>query len=151
MPQSLAKVSVHIVFSTKRRTPWLRDADLRAELYAYMTTILRKFECPAMVINGMEDHVHVLCLLSRKARIMDRVKDAKTETSKWIKRHRRGNAGFAWQSGYGVFSVSESNIPQIRSYIENQAEHHRRITFQDEFRELCRRHGIELDEPYAWD
>jgi REP element-mobilizing transposase RayT len=151
MPQSLAKVSVHIVFSTKRRTPWLRTADLRAELYAYMATILRQLECPAMVINGMEDHVHVLCLLSRKTRIMDLVKDAKTETSKWIKRHPRGNTGFAWQAGYGVFSVSESNIPQVRSYIENQAEHHRRTTFQDEFRELCRRHRIEWDERYAWD
>ena len=141
----------HFAHRLQYKTPdtLVGAADLRAELYAYMATILRQFECPAIVINGTEDHVHVLCLLSRKTRIMDLFKDGKTETSKWIKRHRRGNAGFAWQAGYGVFSVSESNIRQVRSYIENQAEHHRRITFQDGFRELCRRHRIESDERYA--
>jgi len=151
MPQSLSKISLHVVFGTKQRIAWLRDAPIRSELYAYMATILRGIECPAMVINGTEDHVHLLCQLSRKARVMDLVKEAKTETSKWVKKRSHATRGFAWQAGYGAFSVSESNIAQVRSYIENQAEHHRGRSFEDEFRELRRRHGVELDEKYAWD
>lgn len=152
MAQSLAKVVVHLVFSTKRRTPWLGDRELRTQLYAYMATILRDcVDSPALIINGVEDHVHVLMLLSRKHALMDIVKEAKTETSKWVKKQAAGHAEFTWQGGYGVFSVSESNVAQVRRYIENQEEHHRTMSFQDEFRELCRRHEIQLDERYAWD
>jgi len=86
MPQSLSKIILHIVFSTKLRTPWLRSETLRSELGAYMAAILRGIDCPAITINGTEDHVHILCLLARTARVMDVVKDAKTETSKWIKK-----------------------------------------------------------------
>ncbi len=150
MSQSLSKIILHSVFSTKLRTPWLRNEQLRNELYAYMATILTNIECPAILINGVEDHIHILSLLSRKIRVMDLIKEAKTETSKWIKKHDRGTSKFAWQTGYGAFSVSESNIPQVRTYLENQVEHHRQRSFQDEFRELCRRHGVELDERYAW-
>lgn len=151
MSQSLAKVTIHLVFSTKNRTPWLRDLAVQQELHAYMATILRdKADSPALVINGVEDHIHALIPLSRKLAIMDVIKEAKTETSKWLKR-RIGNRDFAWQGGYGAFSVSESNIPQVRRYIEHQQERHQRMSFQDELRGLCRRHGIELDERYAWD
>ena len=117
----------------------------------YVATILRQLECSAMAINGTEVPLHVLCLLSRRTRIMDLVTDAKTETSQWIKRYRRGNSVFAWQAGYGVFSIRESKIRQVRSYLANQEENHRPITFQDECRELCRRHRIDLDERYVWD
>jgi REP element-mobilizing transposase RayT len=152
MAQSLANVVVHLVFSTKLRTPWLGDKVMRAQLHAYMATILRDcVDSPALVIGGVEDQVHALLLLSRKYALMDVVKEAKTETSKWLKKQPAGSAAFAWQGGYGVFSVSESNVSQVRRYIENQEEHHRRMSFQDEFRELCRRHGVQLDERYAWE
>jgi REP element-mobilizing transposase RayT len=152
MPQSLAKVLVHLVFSTKHRTPWLRDRGLRAELYAYAATILRDtVDSPALLINGVEDHVHILYSLSRKFAIQDVVKECKTETTKWIKKQAPDLADFHWQNGYGIFSVSPSNIEAVKTYIANQEEHHRRMTFQDEFREMCRRHGIEIDERYVWD
>jgi REP element-mobilizing transposase RayT len=152
MPQSIAKVAVHIVYSTKFRQRWLQPPELRDELYAYMATILRnKVDSPAIVINGAEDHVHILCLLSRKFAIMKIIEESKTETSKWLKQQSHATCDFSWQSGYGIFSVSESNIPEVKKYILNQEEHHRTMTFQDEFRILCQRHGIELNERYAWD
>jgi REP element-mobilizing transposase RayT len=152
MPQSLAKVLVHIVYSTKNRTPWLRDRGLRADLYAYAATILRDaVDSPALLINGVEDHVHLLCSLSRKFAIQDVVKECKTETTKWVKKQADALADFHWQAGYGIFSVSPSNIELVKSYIADQEEHHRRMTYQDEFRELCRRHGVEIDERYVWD
>ncbi len=152
MSQSVAKVALHLVFSTKHRRPWLKDAELRKELYAYMATILRdNVDSPAIIIGGVEDHVHILCLLSRKFAIMKLIEEAKTETSKWLKKQSPDLSDFAWQGGYGAFSVSESNIPQVKKYIANQEHHHKKMSFQDEFRELCKRHGIELDERYAWD
>ena len=152
MPQSLAKVIVHIVYSTKHRTPWLRDPRVRSELYAYNATVLHNdVDSPAIAINGTEDHVHILCWLSRKFAIMDVIKTSKTETTKWLKKQGQALGDFQWQAGYGIFSVSSSNIEQVKRYIANQEEHHKRMSFQDEFRELCRRHGIELDERYVWD
>ncbi len=152
MPQSLARVTIHIVFSTKNREAYLRNSKLREDLYAYMATILRdNVDSPALLINGVEDHIHGLVSLSRKFSIMKVIQEAKTETSKWLKRQSPKLGGFAWQSGYGVFSVSESNIPRVRAYIEAQEAHHQKMTFQDEFAELCRRHHINIDERYVWD
>lgn len=152
MSQSLAKVYVHIIFSTKNRTPWLKDADLRSELFAYMATVLKNdVDSPALIINGVEDHIHALCRLSRKFAIMDVLKAAKTETSKWIKTKGPGLKAFAWQGGYGIFSVSQSNVEEVKRYIEKQEEHHEKMSFKDEFREICRRHGVEIDERYVWD
>ena len=152
MPQSLSKVVVHLVFSTKQRSPCLRDQSLRNDLYAYMATILRdNVDSPALIINGVEDHVHVLLWQSRKLALMDIIKEAKTETSKWLKTQPLIRPDFSWQAGYGAFSVSESNIQQVKKYIQHQEEHHKRMTFQDEFRELCRRHSIDIDEQDVWD
>ena len=152
MPQSVAKVHVHIVYSTKNRKPYLDSPELRAELYAYKATILKNnVDSPAIVIGGVEDHVHALCLLSRKFAIMKVIEDMKKETSKWLKKQDSKFDDFAWQSGYGIFGVSESNIPQVKQYISSQEEHHKKLTFKDEFRLLCERHGIDLDERYAWD
>ncbi len=143
MPQSLAKVIVHVVYSTKHRQPWLHDPILRSELYAYIATILKEeVDSSAILINGVEDHLHILCLLSRKFAIMDVIKRAKTETSKWTKKRATAHADFQWQAGYGIFSVSPSNVDQVKRYIANQEEHHKRFSFQDEFREICKRHGI---------
>ena len=152
MSQSLAQVYVHFVFSTKNRMPWLQDGGLRDQLYAYLATILRdNVDSPALIINGVDDHVHALVRLSRKFAIMEVIQEGKVETSKWLKRQAALDSGFAWQAGYGAFSVSASLLEEVKRYIENQREHHRRMSFQDEFRELCRRHGLELDERYAWD
>ncbi len=152
MPQSLAKVLVHAVYSTKGRCPWLQDEEVRRQLYAYKATILRNnVDTSALIIGGVEDHIHALCLLSRKYAIKDVIEEAKTETSKWLKRQGPQYADFHWQAGYGIFSVSESNAEQVKRYIANQAEHHKRMSFQDEFRALCARHGIGIDERYVWD
>ncbi len=152
MPQSLANVIVHIVYSTKNRQPWLKDVHLRDELYAYNAAILRnEVDSSAILINGVEDHIHILCRLSRKFAIMDVVKASKTETSKWLKKQNPELQEFSWQSGYGIFSVSQSNVDQVKRYIANQEEHHRRMTFQDEFRAICQRHAVEIDERYVWD
>jgi REP element-mobilizing transposase RayT len=143
MPQSLAKVLVHIVYSTKDRRPWLKDKEVRSALFAYKATVLRKrVDSPTVVIGGVQDHIHALCLLSRKFAIKDVIEEAKTETSKWIKKQGPRYVDFRWQSGYGVFSVSESNTHQVRQYINNQAAHHKRMSWQDAYRELCRRHGV---------
>jgi putative transposase len=152
MSQSLSNVIVHIIYSTKNRKPWLKEASLREELHAYSATVLKnEVDSPAIIINGVEDHIHILCKLSRKYAIMDVIKASKTETSKWIKKRDPSLAEFQWQGGYGIFSVSQSNVDQVKRYIENQEEHHRKSTFKDEFREFCRRHGIEIDERYVWD
>lgn len=152
MPQSLAKVTIHIVFSTKDRRPFLRDPGLRQEHNAYMATILKdNVDSLAILINGVEDHIHALVNLSRKFAIMDVIQKMKTETSKWLKTKSEDTTDFAWQSGYGAFSVSESNIEQVKEYIASQEEHHKKVSFQDEFRAFCKRHNVELDERYVWD
>jgi putative transposase len=151
MPQSLSNVLLHLVFSTKNRTPWLRDAELRKELYKYSATTFRSIECPALIINGTEDHIHALFNLARTVSIADVVQEVKTETSKWIKTKGVFYQDFHWQAGYGVFSVSQSARDRVYKYIENQEEHHRRRSYQDEFRALCFKHGVDLDERYVWD
>ena len=151
MSQSLAKVLVHIVYSTKDRCPWLRDDEMRRQLCAYKATVLRdNVDSRALIIDGVEDHIHALCLLSRKFAIKDVIEESKTETSKWMKKQGSRYADFHWQAGYGIFSVSESNVERVKRYIANQVEHHRKMSFQDEFRAICKRHGIEIDERYVW-
>ncbi len=152
MPQSLSQVYLHLVFSTKNRKPWLCDVKVCDRLYAYMAKVLRDcVDSPALVINGVEDHIHALFRLSRRFAVMKVVQACKVETSKWLKRQPAVSTNFSWQSGYGVFSVSASMIEQVKMYIQNQREHHQRVSFKDEFRILCRRHGLELDERYVWD
>jgi hypothetical protein len=117
-----------------------------------MATILRdEVDSPALLINGVEDHVHALVRLSRKHAVMKVVQEAKVATSKWLKLQPSVGDDFAWQTGYGAFSVSASLVDPVTAYIAAQAEHHRRMSYQDEFRELCRRHEVDLDERYAWD
>ena len=107
--------------------------------------------CPALLINGVEDHVHILCQLGRTISIADLIREVKTASSEWVKSQPSGPRDFSWQSGYGVFSVSQSLVEKVRDYIATQEEHHRKKTFQDELRALFRRHGIEFDERYVWD
>ena len=151
MPQSFARVVLHVVFSTKNRVPFLKDPDIRARLHAYMAGVLQNIGCEPILINGVEDHVHILCNLSRTITIAKLVEEAKTEPSKWMKEQGAACRDFFWQGGYGSFSVSQSNVEQVREYVAAQEEHHRKVSFQDEFRALCRKHGVEIDERYVWD
>ena len=151
MPQSLARILIHVVYSTKHRKPWLHDEGVRHELHAYMTKTLQSLDCPPSACDGVEDHIHFLCQLSRKIKVMDLIEEVKTSSSKWIKTKGRSYKDFHWQGGYGAFSVSESNRSAVIRYIQRQEEHHRRMTFQEEFRLLCVKHGIEIDERYVWD
>ena len=151
MPQSLARVVLHVVFSTKNREPFLKDADLRKRLHAYMAGVMQRIGCEPILIGGVEDHVHVLCNLSRTVTIAQLVEEAKKSPSKWVKEQGPQYREFFWQTGYGAFSVSQSNVEQVRAYIATQEEHHRKVSFQDEFRALCRKHGVEIDDRYAWD
>ena len=151
MPQSLARIVLHLVFSTKNRVPFLKDPILRARLYAYMAGVLQNIGCEPILINGVEDHVHLLCNFSRTVTVAEVVEEVKRNPSKWIKEQGAAYQDFYWQSGYGVFSVSQSKVEQVRDYIAGQEEHHRKVTFQDEYRALCRKHGVEVDERYVWD
>jgi REP element-mobilizing transposase RayT len=151
MPQSLAHILVHLTFSTKERRPFLQGGAIRAELFGYSATALANMESPALAINGVEDHIHFLFSLSRKLALSAVVEEVKTSTSKWIKSRDAVLRTFYWQAGYGAFSVSESRAPAVKQSIANQEEHHRKWSFQDEFRRLCKRHNVPIDERYAWD
>ena len=150
MPQSLAKNIIHLIYSTKNREPSL-SAKIRPEIFAYQAAIFRKCDSPAAVIGGEADHVHALFLLSRKSALSGVVEEVKRGSSKWIKTQGSDFADFYWQSGYGAFSVSPSQVEQARRYIEGQSEHHRTVSYQDEFRAFLREYGIEYDEQYVWD
>jgi putative transposase len=151
MPQSLARVVLHITFSTKHRRAFLKDVEVCARLHAYMAVVLQELDCEPILINGTEDHVHILCNFSRTITIADLIEAVKTAPSKWMKEQGSQYEEFFWQSGYGVFSVSQSKVEKARRYIAGQEEHHRHVSFQEEFRKLCRKHGIEIDERYVWD
>ena len=150
MPQSLVRNLVHLVFSTKHRQPWLPD-DVRERLFAYQAGIFTQWESPSIVIGGVDDHIHALFSLSKNHALKKIVEEVKKGSSKWMKVDGTKNAGFHWQNGYAGFSVSESNVSKVRRYIQNQREHHRKITFQEELRALLTRHGLEFDERYIWD
>lgn len=151
MPQSLAKVLIHGVFSTKGREPYLCDPQLREEIHAMLGGILGKLGCQPIVAGGVEDHVHLLFALSRTIEIAEAIKELKRQSSLWIKDRDPGTTEFAWQSGYGAFSIGFSQIPTVREYILGQEQYHRKISFQDEYRSLLRRYEIEFDERYVWD
>jgi REP element-mobilizing transposase RayT len=150
MPQSLSRVLVHLIFSTKHRVPILTPA-IQAELHPYLAVVLRDNECPSLQVGGVEDHVHLFFALSRTLTIAKVVEIVKTSSSKWIKTKGAEFAGFHWQGGYGAFSVSQSNADDVIRYIRNQEEHHRTISFQDEFRKFLELYQIEYDERYVWD
>lgn len=151
MPQSLADVLIHVVFSTKSRVPFLKSPDVREHLNAYMVGALDNLGCPSLITRSVEDHIHIFCQLSRTMSIAELVKEIKATSSAWVKDQAPGLADFYWQAGYGAFSVSHSNKEQVKEYIANQKEHHRTRTFQEEFRLFLQRHEIEFDERYVWD
>ena len=149
MPQSLSKVIVHIIFSTKNREPWL-DSAIRPRMHAYLATICRDLGGETRV-DGVADHVHIVTTLPRTLSQAEMIEQIKKKSSKWLKRLEARYRGFFWQRGYGAFSVSPSQLEAVLQYVQTQEEHHRTRTFQEEYRELLRRHGVEFDEQYVWD
>lgn len=150
MPQSLARLNVHLIFSTKDRQPLIDDG-VRDSLHRYMAVVLKNMKCPPALINTVEDHAHALFDLARTVSVSQAVEELKTSSSKWIKTQGVGLSAFAWQNGYGAFAVSESNVIAVRRYIEGQREHHRKKTFQEEYREFLIKHQVPFDERYVWD
>jgi putative transposase len=148
VPQSLAKVLVHLIFSTKNREP-LIHLDLRPALHAYLTGTLVNLHCPSLQTGDTADHIHSLFSPARTRTAAEVVEEVKKSSSRWMK--REGVCQFAWQAGYGAFSVSESQADRVIRYIARQGAHHRGVTFQEEFRQLLARHKLAYDECFVWD
>lgn len=148
MPQSYSAVNIHLVFATKDRRPTLRDTSTRLALHAQLGAISRQLGCPPILVGGFYDHVHVLAQLGRAISQAEWVKELKRVSGAWLKARADGMPEFQWQGGYASFSVSESNLDQVRRYIANQEEHHRNTGFQEELRALLERHRIEWDEQH---
>ena len=150
MPQSLSNVVIHVIFSTKERLPCLNPT-LRPKLHAYLATVARNAGCECYRAGGVADHVHLAIRLSRTITIANLMEELKTSSSAWLKKQSPETAGFSWQRGYGCFSVSPSDLEKLCAYIDNQEEHHRTQTFQEEFRMFLERYRVEYNEAYVWD
>jgi putative transposase len=150
MPQSLSFLLVHLVFSTKDRAGVL-DATVRPALHAYLATVARGADCECYRVGGVADHVHLAVRLSRTITTAMLVEELKTSSSKWLKTQSPALTAFSWQRGYGAFSVGPSDLEILRHYIDTQEEHHRRRSFQEEYRGFLTKYGIHFDERYVWD
>jgi putative transposase len=150
MPQSLSKIILHAIFSTRNREPWL-DSDVRPRVHAYLATICRDLGTELVRVGGFADHVHIVATLPRTLSQAQFIEQIKKVSSKWIKAVDVRYRGFFWQRGYGAFSVSPSQLSPVLEYINKQQEHHRTRTFEEEYCELLRKHGLNFDERYVWD
>lgn len=150
MPQSLVRLATHITFSTKHRQHFI-DATIESSLHAYLGSVCKKMDCVQLKIGGYTDHVHILCLLSRKIALMDLLEEIKKRSSKWIKGEGEQYESFYWQEGYGAFSVNPTETGKVITYIDGQHEHHKKVTFQDEFTAFLKKYSIDYDERYIWD
>lgn len=147
MPQSLAHILLHVVFSTKDRRPFVAQA-VRPDLHAYMAATVRGLGCECPRVGGVEGHVHVAVRLSRTLAVASLVEDLKVSSSKWMKTR---DADFAWQRGYGAFSVGSKDQDALFTYIDGQEKHHETVSFQEEYRRFLVKAGIAFDERYVWD
>jgi putative transposase len=150
MPQSLIKNYIHITFSTKNRLPFIIP-EIREELFRYLGGICKNLECHPVIVGGHKDHIHILCLLSKKVALMNLLEEIKSHSSKWIKTKGENFKNFYWQNGYGAFSVNPSEIEVVKNYIEHQDEHHKNKTFQDEYLAFLKKYKVDYDERYVWD
>lgn len=151
MPQSLIKIIVHIVFSTKDRVD-LISHEMEAELFKYISGIVKGVGGRLIIVNGTANHIHLLISLGR-IDIGELIGHIKRYSSLWVKKKYSASNKFYWQRGYGAFSIGQSQIPSVSEYIRNQKTHHlsKSLSYEDEFRDLCRRYEIEIDERYCWD
>ena len=150
MASTLTNLLYHIVFSTKHREPLIQPA-MRDRLYSYMGGIIRSEGGVLIEADGMPDHIHLLARLKPEPSVSNILKVVKSKSSKWVNDERLLPGRFQWQTGYGAFTVSVSQLPTVKKYILNQESHHSSKTFQNEFRALLKRHEIEYDERYVWD
>ena len=150
MAQSLSNILLHIVFSTKNREPFIDEA-IERDLFKYVATVSRTLHCPTHGIGAADDHIHIACSLARTIAVSQLIQEIKQESSRWIKQQGPSYVDFSWQNGYGAFSIGQSQLDDLHRYIASQREHHRRITFQDELRQLLDRYRVEYDERYVWD
>ena len=149
MAHTFTSLLTHVVFSTAGRAPFLADA-IRPDMHAYLGGILRELHAVPIAIGGTADHVHLLMRLPADLAVADCLRVVKTNSSRWAKERWPQRRSFAWQGGYGAFSVSESQRGAVISYIQDQARHHRRISFQQEFLAMLKKHDLEFDEQYLW-
>ncbi len=150
MGQSLNKIYIHLVFSTKNRKP-LISKEIQDDLFSYLGGICKNLECNPIQVGGYRDHVHILCLLSKKIALMNLIEKIKSNSSKWMKTKGEQFTDSYWQNGYGVFSVNPTEIEIVQQYILNQEEHHKKISFQDEFLKFLKKYKVEYDKKYVWD
>ncbi len=150
MPQSLSNVLVHFIFSTKERIPFLKDPELRVEMHRYLGGIVNR-NGQSLCVGGVEDHVHLLLVLSRTVTQADLVRDLKRASTLWCKPRNSWLRDFAWQSGYGAFSVGQTEVAAVTKYIEQQEKHHAKRSFQEEYLAFLRKYRIPYDERYVWD
>ncbi|RLD49724.1 MAG: IS200/IS605 family transposase [Bacteroidetes bacterium] len=150
MPQSLSKVYVHITFSTKNRENRIDDK-IETPLFEYIGGICKQMECNPIKVGGHQNHIHILCLLSRKVAQMTLLENVKKSSSKWVKTQGDEYSNFYWQDGYGIFSINPTEIDVVEEYIKNLKEHHKKKSFQDEFRAFLKKYNVDYDERYVWD
>src|SRR5437867_6830158 len=146
MSHTCGNILLHLIFSTHERRPLIKP-EFRDDLFAYLGGIIREMNGTALIINGTADHVHMLVRVRPAHAPAEIARIVKTNSSRWV---RERWADFAWQTGYGVFSVSESNVPAMTKYIASQEDHHQKQSFQDEFRAFLKKNGIVVDERYFW-
>ncbi len=149
MSQSLSKLYVHIIYHIKNNDAYIRPED-EVELYAYMGSIIKQSSSIPIVINGTENHLHILCVMSKNTSLAQLVEDVKRNSSRWIKTKGDHYRYFAWQGGYAGFSVSQSKLETSFRYIENQNEHHKKMSFKDEYLLFLKEYGIEYNDAYLW-
>ena len=150
MGQSLVKNYIHLVFSTKHGQHFIHQP-YEEELHSYLGGMCLKLECQPIKIGGYTDHVHILCMLSKKIALMDLLEKVKSNSSKWFKTKDEKLKIFYWQDGYGAFSVNSAEVDRVIAYITNQHQHHSKKTFQEEYLAMLNKYHIDYDERYVWD
>ena len=150
MGQSLVKNYLHLIFSTKHRQ-LLIDEPIENELHAYLGGICKNLECYPLKIGGYTDHVHILCMLSKKITLIKLLEEVKSHSSGWIKKKGDSYKNFYWQDGYGAFSINPTETEVVANYIANQKEHHKTKTFQEEYRAFLKKYKVDYDERFVWE
>lgn len=150
MANTLTKVLIHFIFSTKNREPWIPQ-EIEPDLFAYIGGTCRAHGCALPAAGAAADHVHLLISFSKTITMADLLLHIKRDSSKWIKARRPGLSHFHWQGGYAGLSVGQSQIPALRSYFAKQRAHHAKVSFKDELLMFLRKYEIEFDERYLWD
>ena len=150
MSQSLSKMYIHVTYGTRFRKN-LISRDFAPQLHAYLAAVHKDQDCPALIINSVPDHIHILFRMSKTVYLADLIEHVKKNSSKWVKCQSFGSESFYWQNGYGAFSISSSKVESFRSYIKKQKEHHQNMSFEEEYKDMLKENNVEFDARYIWD